>query len=170
MLFPSQIGQYLDPKDYKGFSDFIRDNLTPGSVFYTFVYVVMIVFFAYFYTAIQYNPKEIAEQLKKNGGYVPGIRPGAQTEEFLEKILNRLTLSGAIFLAFIAIAPDLIVLLWNLKGHEQLTYLFGGTSLLIIVGVALDTLKQIESQLIMRHYDGFMDKSKKQMKRPRMVR
>ncbi|RME89162.1 MAG: preprotein translocase subunit SecY, partial [Candidatus Hydrogenedentota bacterium] len=114
-----------------------------------------------FYTAIQYNPKDLAEALKKNGGYIPGIRPGQQTEEFIEKILNRVTLSGAIFLAFIAIAPDLIVGLWDLQKYRSLAYMFGGTSLLIIVGVALETLKQIESQLVMRHYEGFMDKNKK---------
>ena len=101
---------------------------------------------------------------------MPGIRPGAQTEEYIAKILNRITLSGAIFLAFIAIAPDVIIMLWDLRKFTSLAYLFGGTSLLIIVGVALDTLKQIESQLIMRHYDGFMDKTKKPMKRARMVR
>ncbi len=116
------------------------------------------------------NPKEIAEALKKNGGYIPGVRPGAHTEETLERILNRITLSGAIFLAFIAIAPDIFMIIWNLEKYASLIHLFGGTSLLITVGVALDTLKQVESQLIMRHYDGFMDKNKKSSGRPRMVR
>jgi preprotein translocase subunit SecY len=135
------------------------------------VYVLLIIFFAYFYTAIQYNPKELAEALKKNGGYIPGIRPGSHTEEFLEKILNRITLSGALFLAFIAIAPDLIINFWSLQKYRSLVYLFGGTSLLITVGVALDTLKQVESQLVMRHYEGFMDKNKRAAGgRPRVVR
>ena len=169
MLFPSQIAQYLQG-NYPEFASLITKYLQPQSLSYMLIYVTMIIFFAYFYTAIQYNPKEIAEALKKNGGYVPGIRPGAQTEEYIAKILNRITLSGAIFLAFIAIAPDVIIMLWDLRKFTSLAYLFGGTSLLIIVGVALDTLKQIESQLIMRHYDGFMDKTKKPMKRARMVR
>ena len=108
--------------------------------------------------------------MKKNGGYIPGVRPGAHTEETLERILNRITLSGAMFLAFVAIAPDIFIKLWSLEKYSQLIHLFGGTSLLITVGVALDTLKQIESQLIMRHYDGFMDRNKKSAGRPRVVR
>lgn len=160
MLFPSQIADYLKG-DYQDFAAAIQAYLAPGTVSYLLIYVTLIIFFAYFYTAIQYNPKDLAEALKKNGGYIPGIRPGQQTEEFIEKILNRITLSGAIFLAFIAIAPDLIIGLWDLEKYRSMAYMFGGTSLLIIVGVALDTLKQIESQLIMRHYEGFMDKSKK---------
>lgn len=169
MMFPSQIAQYLEG-EYQQFAGVMQKYLSPGSLTYIIIYVMLIIFFAYFYTAIQYNPKDLAEALKKNGGYVPGIRPGTQTEEFIEKILNRITLSGAIFLAFIAITPDIIIKLWSLQKYQSMAYLFGGTSLLIIVGVALDTLKQIESQLIMRHYDGFMDRSKKQAKRPKMVR
>ncbi|MDH4263186.1 MAG: preprotein translocase subunit SecY, partial [Spirochaetia bacterium] len=107
---------------------------------------------------------------KKNGGYIPGIRPGTHTEQFIDRILNRITLSGAIFLAFIAISPDLIIKLWDLQKYQSMAHLFGGTSLLIIVGVSLDTLKQIESQLIMRHYDGFMDKQKRAAKRPKLIR
>jgi len=169
MLFPTQISSYL-AASYPEFSATLSQYLAPGTFSYLTIYVIMIIFFAYFYTAIQYNPKDLAEALKKNGGYIPGIRPGAQTEEFIHKVMNRITLSGAIFLAFIAIAPDIIIELWNLQKFRSMAYLFGGTSLLIIVGVALDTLKQIESQLIMRHYDGFMDKNKKTPSRPRMVR
>jgi len=169
MMFPTQIASYLE-SSYKQFSSVIQSYLAPGTFTYIVIFVLLIIFFAYFYTAIQYNPKDLAEALKKNGGYVPGIRPGVQTEDFIEKILNRITLSGAIFLAAIAIAPDIIIKLWDLEKYRSMAHLFGGTSLLIIVGVALDTLKQIESQLVMRHYDGFMDKSKKQVKRPRMVR
>ncbi len=169
-LFPTQIASYLKG-EYAEFSVAITNYLSPGTLSYGIIYVIMIIFFAYFYTAIQYNPKDIAETLKKNGGYVPGIRPGTQTEEFIGKILNRITLSGAIFLAFVAIAPDLIIELWSLQKFRNLAYLFGGTSLLIIVGVALDTLKQIESQLVMRHYDGFLDKGRKPSgSRPRMIR
>ncbi len=160
MIFPSQIANYIGG-EYKEFAGAIQAHLTPGSVTYSIIYIVLIIFFAYFYTAIQYNPKDIAEALKKNGGYVPGIRPGAHTEEFLGKLINRITLSGALFLAFIAISPDIIITLWDLQKYRSLAYLFGGTSLLITVGVALDTLKQVESQLVMRHYTGFMDKSRK---------
>lgn len=169
MLFPTQVAKYLQER-YQDFSIMIQKYLAPGTVSYIIIYVALIIFFAYFYTAIQYNPKDLAEALKKNGGYIPGIRPGTHTEQFIEKILNRITLSGAIFLAFIAIAPDLIIKLWDLQKYQSMAHLFGGTSLLIIVGVALDTLKQIESQLIMRHYDGFMDKNKRVGKRPKMIR
>lgn len=169
MMFPAQLARYLEG-NYREFAGIIQSYLAPGTLSYIIIYVSLIIFFAYFYTAIQYNPKDLADSLKKSGGYIPGIRPGSQTEEYIGKILNRITLSGAIFLAFIAIAPDLIIKMWSLQKYQSMAYLFGGTSLLIIVGVALDTLKQIESQLIMRHYDGFMDKSKKSGKRPRMVR
>ncbi|MFZ5629692.1 MAG: preprotein translocase subunit SecY [Spirochaetota bacterium] len=169
MIFPSQIASYFGSR-YQGFAETIQKYLAPGTLTYFIIYILLILFFAYFYTTIQYNPKEIAEALKKNGGYIPGVRPGAHTEETLERILNRITLSGAIFLAFVAIAPDIFIKLWSLEKYSQLIHLFGGTSLLITVGVALDTLKQIESQLIMRHYDGFMDRNKKSAGRPRVVR
>jgi len=169
MLIPSYIARSLSG-EYQQFSASIQTYLSPGSLPYIIVYVILIIFFAYFYTAIQYNPKDLAEALKKNGGYIPGIRPGTHTEQYIERILNRITLTGAIFLAFIAITPDLIIKLWDLQKYTSMAHLFGGTSLLIIVGVALDTLKQIESQLIMRHYDGFMDKEKRSQKRPKMVR
>jgi len=169
LMLPTYIAGFLQDK-YKDFASTVESYLSMGTFSYMFTFVILIIFFAYFYTAIQYNPKDLAEALKKNGGYVPGIRPGAQTEEFLSKILNRITLSGAIFLAFIAISPDIIIKIWDLQKYRSMAALFGGTSLLIIVGVALDTLKQIESQLVMRHYDGFMDRSKKQLKRPKIVR
>ena len=130
---------------------------------YYFIYTLMIIFFTYFYTAILINPQELAENLKKYGGFVPGVRPGLQTREFLESTLNKITLPGALFLAGLALAPYLIINLMGLRsqpGIQHLAYTFGGTSLLIIVGVALDTLKQIESQLIMRNYDGFMKKKR----------
>ena len=130
---------------------------------YYIIYSALIIFFAYFYTAIYINPQELAENLKKYGGYIPGLRPGQQTKEYLEKLLNRIILPGAIFLSGLAIAPYLIINLMDLKANQNiqgLAYTFGGTSLLIMVGVALDTLKQIEAQLIMRNYQGFMKKGK----------
>ncbi|MBL8019430.1 MAG: preprotein translocase subunit SecY [Leptospirales bacterium] len=130
--------------------------------YYT-IYTLLIIFFAYFYTAIYINPQELSENLKKYGGFVPGIRPGSHTKEYIESTLNRIILPGAIFLAGLALAPYLIINTLGFRSNaniQGLAYTFGGTSLLIIVGVALDTLKQIESQLIMRNYDGFMKKGR----------
>jgi preprotein translocase subunit SecY len=124
---------------------------------YSAVYALMIVFFTYFYTAIAFNPKDVADNMKKQGGFIPGIRPGKQTSEFIDNILTKITLPGSIFLAIVAILPA-FVSAWGVSG--QFAQFFGGTSLLIIVGVALDTLQQIESHLLMRHYDGFMKSGK----------
>ncbi|QQS34967.1 MAG: preprotein translocase subunit SecY [Ignavibacteriales bacterium] len=124
---------------------------------YSFIYALMIIFFTYFYTAIAFNPKDVADNMKKQGGFIPGIRPGKQTSEFIDNILTKITLPGSIFLAIIAILPA-FVSVWGVSG--QFAQFFGGTSLLIMVGVALDTLQQIESHLLMRHYDGFMKSGK----------
>jgi len=110
---------------------------------------------------LRFKPDDIADNLKKYGGFIPGIRPGEQTAEYLTTILNRLTLSGAIFLALIAVIPDFVIRFWPEQVPMEMAYLFGGTSLLIIVGVTLDTLKQIESQLLMRHYEGFLGNKKR---------
>jgi preprotein translocase subunit SecY len=118
------------------------------------IYGLIIVFFAFFYTAIVFNPMDIADNMRKNGGYIPGIRPGKNTSQYIEKVLTRITLPGAIFFAAIAILP------WVLIARFNVNYFFGGTGLLIVVGVALDTLQQIESHLLMRHYDGFMKKGR----------
>jgi preprotein translocase subunit SecY len=124
---------------------------------YSFVYALMIIFFTYFYTAIAFNPQDVAENMKKQGGFVPGIRPGKQTSDFIDNILTKITLPGSIFLAIIAILPAFI----NKFGVSgSFASFFGGTSLLILVGVALDSLQQIESHLLMRHYDGFMKSGK----------
>ena len=125
-----------------------------------FIYAMLIIFFCYFYTAIQFNPVDIADNLKKYGGFI-GIRPGQNTADYIMRILNRITLSRVpYFLHWIAIIPDFIIRIWPEEVSHEMAYLFGGTSLLIIVGVALDTLKQIESQLLMRHYDGFIKKGR----------
>ncbi|MFN8360955.1 MAG: preprotein translocase subunit SecY [Candidatus Kapaibacterium sp.] len=128
------------------------------SFVYAFMYGTVIVFFTYFYTAIVFNPKEVAENMKKNGGFIPGIRPGKPTADYIENILTKITLPGSIFLALIAILPTFIQNV--LAVPPGFASFFGGTSLLIIVGVALDTLQQIESYLLMRHYDGFMKSGK----------
>ncbi len=127
------------------------------SPIYSTVYALMIIFFTYFYTAIAFNPKDVADNMKKQGGFIPGIRPGKQTSDFIDNILTKITLPGSIFLAIVAILPAFISA-WGVS--SSFAQFFGGTSLLIIVGVALDTLQQIESHLLMRHYDGFMKAGK----------
>jgi preprotein translocase subunit SecY len=121
-----------------------------GALFYNIVYVLLIIFFTYFYTAAQFQPIEIANNLKKYGGFIPGLRPGRPTAEYLDRVMTRITLAGALFLAFIAVLPNIMSRITGLPIH------FGGTGLLIMVGVALDTMKQIETQLLMRQYQGFL--------------
>ena len=128
--------------------------MTPGGFMYTSIYVVLIFFFCYFYTAITFNPIEMANNLKESGSFIPGIRPGRRTAEYLEKVMTRITLPGAAFLAIIAILPTLLATGMGLEW--RITGFYGGTSLLIVVGVALDLVKKIESHMVMRHYDGFM--------------
>ena len=156
----------------------VVQQLAYGMPLYNLLYVTGIIFFAYFYTAIIFNPDDVAENMRKYGGFVPGIRPGKRTAEYIDTILTRITLVGAIYLALIAILPEFLITgfkvapipfigerldavlpEWFTQGMN-VTFYFGGTSLLIIVGVAMDTVSQIESQLIMRHYDGFMKKTR----------
>ncbi|MEA2076719.1 MAG: preprotein translocase subunit SecY [Candidatus Marinimicrobia bacterium] len=125
---------------------------------YWVLYSIIIILFAYFYTALSFNPTEVADNMKKNGGFIPGIRPGKKTAEYLDNIITRITLPGAIMLAFVAILPYILMKVLNID--YNLASFFGGTSVIILVGVALDTLQQIESHLISRHYDGFMKKGK----------
>jgi preprotein translocase subunit SecY len=127
------------------------------SFFYAAVYGIMIIFFTYFYTAISFNPQDVADNMKRQGGFIPGIRPGVHTRDYIENILTKITLPGSIFLAIIAVLPTFMMKMNVSPGFAQF---FGGTSLLIMVGVALDTLQQIESHLLMRHYDGFMKSGK----------
>ena len=151
LQFPLTI-TYFIPKG--GFADFVNTwlspNGNPGVWIYGLFNIILIMFFTYFYTAITFNPMEVANNMKANGGFIPGIRPGRSTVEYLNRVMTRITFVGAIFLAFIATLPTLI---------QQFTALqigFGGTSLLIVVGVALDTMKQLESQMVMRNYQGFL--------------
>lgn len=129
---------------------------------YSSIYALLIVFFTYFYTAIAFNPKDVSDNMKKQGGFIPGVRPGKPTSDYIDNILTKITLPGAIFLAIIAILPTFLMKMGVTTGLAQF---FGGTSLLIIVGVALDTLQQIESHLLMRHYDGFMKSGKLKARR-----
>ncbi len=142
-------------------SDFVNELNTEWfnytSWTYSIIYGLMIVFFTYFYTAIAFNPKDVADTMKRQGGFIPGIRPGAHTSDFIDNILTKITLPGSIFLALVAILPTMMIKAGVTPGFASF---FGGTSLLIIVGVALDTLQQVESHLLMRHYDGFMKSGK----------
>ena len=147
LMFPVTIAQVLNIAWVKS----VAQWFAWGTPLQTTLYVLLIVFFTYFYTAVTVNVPDMAENMKKQGGFVPGLRPGAPTAEFLDKILSRITLSGAIFLALISILPNFIVWATGIQGVY-----FGGTALLIVVGVALDTMKQIEALVLMRHYQGFM--------------
>jgi len=160
IVFPSQMVRMMGVSS-NPYLNKVQFWLNPGQIPYIILYTALVIFFCFFYTQLRFNPVEIADNLKKYGGFIPGIRPGKNTSDHLMGILNRLTLSGSIFLATIAAVPDFIIRIWPEQVPHDMAYLFGGTSLLIIVGVALDTLKQIESQLLMRHYDGFLGSKKK---------
>lgn len=134
-------------------SGFVRTFSDINSFWYNFVFALMIIIFTYFYTAIAINPSQMAEDMKKNGGFIPGVKPGKKTADFLDDVLSKITLPGSIFLAFVAIMPALVRMFGV---NSQFAQFYGGTSLLILVGVILDTLQQIESHLLMRHYDGLM--------------
>jgi preprotein translocase subunit SecY len=177
LAFPATVAQMF-ANDPTHWMTGVRDQLMMGMPLYNLLYVSLIIFFAYFYTAIIFNPDDVAENMRKYGGFVPGIRPGKRTAEYIDTILTRITLAGAVYLAMIAILPDFLITGFRVAPipfiGERLdailprfitegmgvTFYFGGTTLLIIVGVAMDTIQQVESQLIMRHYDGFMKKTR----------
>jgi len=174
LAFPATIAQAFPGK----YADSVSQQLGPGMPLYNLLYVAGIIFFAYFYTAIIFNPDDVAENMRKYGGFVPGIRPGKRTAEYIDTILARITLAGAIYLALIALLPSFLISGFRVAPIPfigewldaalpkfiteglNVPFFFGGTSLLIVVGVAMDTVQQVESQLIMRHYDGFMKKSR----------
>jgi len=159
LMFPATIAGFIPNPAFQSAANFLlRQN-----VVYSLLYSLLIVFFCYFYTAITFNPVEVSDNMKKYGGFIPGIRPGKPTAEYFEHILNRVTLPGAIFLAIIAISPN-IISRW-LSIPYLVASFFGGTAILITVGVMLDTMKQIESQLLMRHYEGFLKRGKMRSRR-----
>ena len=151
MLFPATIAKVINVP----FIQKISNWLNPGGTLYNVFYVILIFFFAYFYTSIAFNPKDVADNLKKNGGFIPGIRPGKYTADFLDWILTRLTFVGGIYLSFVCVLP------WILMQHFSVPFYFGGTAVLIVVQVALDTIMQIQAHLYMRNYDGFLKKGGK---------
>ncbi len=144
LLFPATLANFIQ----KPWMQDVRDMLSPGSAAYMFMYVVLIIFFCYFYTAVTFNPIDVADNMKKYGGYIPGIRPGKQTAVYIDKVLSRITFGGAIYISAVCVLPSLMIQQFNVP------FYYGGTSLLIVVGVALDTVSQIETHLITRHYDG----------------
>ena len=177
IAFPATIIGMLRPQP-GGIGEKVTTQLAIGMPLYNLLYIIGIIFFAYFYTAIIFNPDDVAENMRKYGGFVPGIRPGKRTAEHIDNILTRITLAGAIYLALIAVLPEFLitgikvepipfigpwldaVIPRFITEGMNVPFYFGGTSLLIVVGVAMDTIQQVESQLIMRHYDGFMKKSR----------
>ncbi len=155
LMFPATIGQFLGRSTWFGK---MASAISPGSLAYMILYVLLIIFFTYFWTATQFHPEQIASDMKKNGAFIPGIRQGRPTQDYLESTMNRITFAGALFLASIAILPTVVGKI--LSVDSSITYFFGGTSLLILVGVVLDTSKQIESHLLMKRYEGFMKRGK----------
>lgn len=155
LMFPATIGQLAGPESFIGG---LAKWLAPGSGIYSTCYVLLIIFFTYFWTATQFHPEQIASDMKKNGAFIPGIRQGKPTHDFLESTMSRITFAGAMFLAIIAVLPSIIGKL--LKVDPSISYFFGGTSLLILVGVVLDTTKQVESHMLMKRYEGFMKKGR----------
>jgi preprotein translocase subunit SecY len=149
LVFPATIANFVPG----GFLDKINDFFRMDAWFYNTSYVLLIIFFCYFYTAVTFNPVDVADNMKKYGGYIPGIRPGKKTAEYIDRVLSRITFGGALYLSTICVLPT--ILINKFDAPQSLAYFFGGTSILIVVGVALDTVRQIESHLITRHYDGF---------------
>jgi preprotein translocase subunit SecY len=146
IIFPATIAQFLQVPFLTAMSNWLR----PATGVYELLYVALIIFFCYFYTAVTFNPVDVADNMKKYGGYIPGIRPGKKTSQYIDKVLTRLTFGGAVYVSLVCVLPSILIARFNAP------FYFGGTSLLIVVGVALDTLSQIETHMIQRHYEGFI--------------
>ena len=153
MFIPLSIAQWMNPESTSWFMQGIRTMMDHHSFAYNLVFAILIIAFTYFYTAITLNPTQMAEDMKRNNGFIPGVKPGKETAEYIDTVMSRITLPGSLFIAFIAIMPAFASLL---NVQDAFSQFFGGTSLLILVGVVLDTLAQIESHLLMRHYDGLL--------------
>jgi preprotein translocase subunit SecY len=151
IMFPATIAQFIQIEWVQKAASY----LTPSSWVYYVIYVGLIFFFCYFYTAVTFNPADVADNMKKYGGFIPGIRPGKRTAEYIDRVLTRITLGGAVYVSLVCVLPTLLMNEFNVP------FYFGGTGLLIVVGVALDTMAQLESHMIQRSYEGFMSKGKK---------
>jgi len=156
IMFPGTLSSFFGDN---AFVNTLTTIFSPGHAVYYISYSALIILFTYFYTAVILNPVDLADNMKKNSGFIPGVRAGKHTAQYIDRVLTRVTLPGAFFLAIIAIMPDMMIRMLNVP------FYFGGTGLLIVVGVALDTLQQIESHLVMRHYDGFMSKGRLRARR-----
>ncbi len=146
IIFPATIAQFLNVPFLTDMTNWLR----PATGVYELLYVALIIFFCYFYTAVTFNPVDVAENMKKYGGYIPGIRPGKKTSQYIDRVLTRLTFGGAVYVSLVCVLPSILIARFNAP------FYFGGTSLLIVVGVALDTIRQIETHMIQRHYEGFI--------------
>ena len=151
MMFPATLGQFVEAPWMQS----VMGVLSPDKIPYQVFYVALIIFFCYFYTAVTFNPLDVATNMKKNGGYIPGMRPGKRTAEYIDRVLTRITFGGALYVSAVCVLPSILIYKLNMP------FYFGGTALLIIVGVALDTVAQMESHLISRHYEGFMKGGKR---------
>ncbi len=149
IMFPATLANFIDLPVMKS----VAAAMSPGTIIYNLIYVGFIIFFCFFYTAVTFNPDNVADNMKKNGGYIPGIRPGKKTAEYIDKVLTRITLGGAVYVSAVCVLPTMLMTKFNVP------FYFGGTALLIVVGVSIDTIAQIESHLITRNYDGFLGKS-----------
>jgi preprotein translocase subunit SecY len=148
IMFPATLASFMSFE----WMQKVAAAMMPGNLFYETLYVGFIFFFCYFYTAVTFNPADVADNMKKYGGFIPGIRPGKRTADYIDKVLTRITLGGACYVSAICVLPSILVQQFNVP------FYFGGTALLIVVGVAIDTISQIESHLLTRHYDGFLKK------------
>ena len=148
LMFPATIAQFTQVGWLQSFSDLMQ----PGGIWYNVVFVGFIVFFCYFYTAVTFNPVDVADNMKKNGGYIPGIRPGKRTADYIDRVLTRITLGGAVYVSAVCVLPTVLI------SYANVPFYFGGTALLIVVGVAIDTMAQMESHMLSRHYEGFLKK------------
>jgi len=151
IMFPATLASFIDLP----IMNTISESMNPGSFFYELLFVSFIIFFCFFYTAVTFNPDDVADNMKKNGGYIPGIRPGKKTSEYIDKVLTRITLGGAIYVSAVCVLPSILITKFNVP------FYFGGTALLIVVGVSIDTVSQMESHMISRNYDGFLKKGSK---------
>ena len=154
LLFPATITSFIDHPWAQAVSSALSPNGPFGGTFYYLAYVGLIIFFCYFYTAVTFNPADVADNMKKFGGYIPGIRPGQRTSEYIDRILTRITLPGALYVAGICVLPTILI------SQFKVPFFFGGTALLIVVGVALDTVAAMETHMITRSYEGFMKRGR----------
>jgi len=154
IMFPATIANFIDIPWVQA----ISSSLTPGGIIYNLLFVGFIFFFCYFYTAVTFNPVDVADNMKKNGGFIPGIRPGKRTADYIDRVLTRITLGGALYVSAVCVLPSILISRFNIP------FYFGGTALLIVVGVAIDTMSQIESHMLTRHYEGFLKRGSARIK------